>query len=277
MDDQNQNTDNPQQPIIGQPIPQVPQQPASAPASYSQVPQPNNAVPPPTATTPINQNIQPVVSNVSMLQNAAPLKNPKKKRLLMILIIFALVILGGVGGFYYWYSMQDHSVYSKLTTEIYDQNGIDFSFEYPSVLRSNPWFAAQEKNVPFAYTYYIGNKAQVIVFASYYPIDATLQLFNLTPAQFVSQIKEDSGSFITATHTKSDYAGCNKTILTNSGQTDAVCKNNAVSKNKVTFANVRITGATSRYQYTLSLVMLPSVLTNHQKVWQKVEKSFHFQ
>jgi hypothetical protein len=212
-----------------------------------------------------------------MPQNASALKNPKKKRLLLTLIICAVVILGGVGGFYYWYSKQDHSVYSKLTTETYDQNGIDFSFEYPSILQSNPSFAAQEKNVPFAYSYYIGNNAQAIVYASYYPIGAILQHFNLTPAQFVSQIKEDSGSFIAATNTKSDYAGCNNTILTNSGQTDAVCMNNAVSEDNITFANVRIAGATSKYQYTLSLVMLPSVLTNHQKVWQKVEKSFHFQ
>jgi hypothetical protein len=204
-------------------------------------------------------------------------RRQKRKPLIIFLIIVAIVLLAGVGVLYYWYSQSDHSVYSKLTTESYGQNGIDFSFKYPSIMQSNPSIAAQEKNAPFAYSYYIGNNAQAIVFASYVPLSSILEQLDLTPAQFISQVRADSGSFITATNSAADFVGCNNTILTSSGQTDAVCINHPVAKNNSTYTNVRVVGATTSYQYTLNIDTLPLVWTSHQKVWQKVEKSFSYQ
>jgi hypothetical protein len=218
------------------------------------------------------------VSSNSLEDEAA--KHKKHRLRIALAFLVVIIILGGGAAFYHWYSSQDHSIYSKLKTESYSQNGITFSYLYPTILKSNPTIASKLEDSPVAYSYYVGKNFQSLVSTSVYPVGTLLQSLDLTPAKFISQIRTGSGSYINALNDSKGgpktfatiFQGCNHTVVTNSGQTAVLCVSNQSD-----YVTARVIGATASYQYTLTLAMRPALWTAHQKVWQKIENSFSFQ
>jgi len=214
-------------------------------------------------------------------QNADVQQSQKgtQRRVLIGLIILGVIILIGGAFVARWYREQDHSIYSKLATENYHENGLEFSFSYPRIMQKNAVIASKLPDAPVAYTYYSSQGLQAVVAVSHENIGSTLQVLRLKPAQFIAQLRSGSGSYISALKEmqgnansyKMDFPGCTQTVITNGGQTTVLCVYNSYGH-----TYIRVIGATQTTQYTLESIMTPAVWAAHQKVWQKVEKSFSF-
>jgi hypothetical protein len=150
----------------------------------------------------------------------------------------------------------------------------------PNYLQNTPSFTKKLQGVPVAYSYSSKGSLQVVEAVSHENIANVLQVLKLTPVQYMSELLTGKGDYITAIDSeqdsanayKKDFPGCSKQFLTtNSGQKVLVCVNNPPH-----YTNVRIIGATKTYEYTLELIMQPSVWKDHQQVWREIEKNFSF-
>jgi hypothetical protein len=209
------------------------------------------------------------------------LRNNQKHTLLKSIGIILVigVVLVSIVLYVRWYTSQDHSVYGKLTSTSYNNNGLHFSFSYPSVMQKNATIAAKLPDAPIAYTYYVNQTLQAVIAVSHENISSDLKILNLKPSQYITQIRNGSGSYINALNAMQgikdsaqlDFPGCKQTITTNSGKVTVLCVNKPPG-----YLNARLIGATDTTQYTLELIMNTSVWSAHQKAWQKIEKSFSF-
>lgn len=220
-------------------------------------------------------------------------KNKKKSRkLLTIGATTGFVLIVAVLGFGWWYQSQDHSIYSKLTTENYDLNGHVFSFEYPAVMKTDTPLLKQlasdnttnspDIGTPVAYYYkpVATSKLPVVTMSLYFlNVGGLLNQLDLTPSQMLSQVKAKSGSYVdlfnhaNPTDFDSLYKNCNNYITNINNQKSLICATNKTSAITVT----SIIGVTSTYQYNLEFFVANSVWSAHPKVWQEVEKSFTYQ
>ncbi len=211
-------------------------------------------------------------------------KHKRRKRLVIGLVSLVLVLLAGVSGFLYWYLPQDHSIYAKLTAENYNQNGVNLSFLYPSIMQPDSTELTKLQNQTkdnttvsdyLFYDYRISTSQRMSINVYSFKIDGILRALNLTPAQLLAQIKAGSGSFVDVLNKKNPqafttlYNGCNNSITNNSNQTLVTCY---ASYSGYTIE--QLAGADTNYQYNLTLFMPNAIWNAHPKVWQKVEKSF---
>jgi hypothetical protein len=198
-------------------------------------------------------------------------------------VLGVIIIIGLVcSAIYYvhWYKAQDHSTYGRLTQTTYSQDGLNYTYQYPSILRNSPSFAKKLQGAPVAYSYSLNNNLQVVEAVSHENISNVLKVLNLTPAQYMLQLLSGKGDYIKAIDSEQgninayaqDFPGCAKQFMTtNSGQKVLVCVNSPPH-----YINARVIGATKTNEYTLELIMLPSVWKDHQKIWQEIEKNFSF-
>jgi len=285
--DPNLKADNistpPAQPITS------PQQERAASSSNVQTPdtvkQPPQSIPNPSSIYPEPQTAfigSSPVSRSSLEEETS--KRKKHKHIILTLVCIALVLLAGVGGFLYWYIPQDHSIYAKLTSENYTQNGVNISFLYPSILKPDASQLAklqnQYKNNPSAaeyliYDYQQNTPQRIGLNVTSLKVASLLGDLNLTPAQLLDQIKSGSGSFVDAINKANPatfstlFNGCNNFITNTSNQRLVTCYTSTDG-----FSLVQLVGVDSNYQYNLFLFMPNAVWSSHPKVWQKVEKSF---
>ena len=146
--------------------------------------------------------------------------------------------------------------------------------------KKNASMAAKLPSAPLAYTYYVNQNLQAVIAVSHENIASNLKLLDLNPSQYIAQIRNGSGSYFNALNymqnikdsAKVDFPGCTKSVITKSGKETVLCVNNPSD-----YINARLIGATNTTQYTLELIMKPSVWNAHQSVWKKVETSFSFQ
>jgi nitrate reductase NapE component len=247
--------------------------------------QATNSVTQPTqpASSPSSIYPEPHVSSPSSSISQASIEkeekqSKKRKRLIVLAVCLVAILLVGVGGFYYWYSQQDHSVYAKLTTENYNQDDISFSFQYPAVMSVSTKALAANKDTKAAYQYESGATKLGIIMGAI-PFSAILQQFNITPTQELTQLQTGQGNFANAIKTanpsvfSTDYGNCNW-LTTNSGQKDLICTHQESSDGGNTV--IIVIGADDNYQYGLTLGITNNIYSAHQKVWQKIEKSFNY-
>lgn len=256
---------------VNPPVPPVP--PAPAYPSYQQ-PAANPVASYQLANQPAPEPPQPAINQVPSQKGVY-----RKKRLPRPVLAACLlaVALAGTVQVYSWYASRYHSVYNKLVSASYSQNGQDFSFSYPAVMQSEPSLAKQLQSTSVAYTYNVSSQDKALISVSYTPISTTLRNFGISPSELISQIKAKSGNYVDSL-TKSDpnlfadtYRNCDSSIATASGSALG-CKVTGT-----TYTVARIIGATANYQYALNLSMPNAVWIAHQNVWQKVEKSFNTQ
>jgi hypothetical protein len=200
----------------------------------------------------------------------------KRRKLRTILIACLLVVIvGGVGGLLYLYSSQDHSIYANLKTENYAQNGFNLSFSYPAVMTS----PLKNPSILVAYGYNINSDSskRMVEGVGYLPYGNALRTLKITPSEVLSQIVAKSGTFVTALNRNDPgnfnylYGGCNSFMTAANGQKDVLC-----TTNKSNFTTANVIGEDGNNQYILTILMPTTIWTAHQKVWQKVEKSFSY-
>lgn len=219
----------------------------------------------------------------SSTQPAKRYKSKRQKRnqmLVMLSVIVSLLVIGYLGYFIATYKAPTPSSYATLAYEHYDQNGLDYSFDYPRLMSENASIAKKLPSTPVAYSYYQNGTLQAVIGVSYENISNPLHFFNLTPAQYLHQLTVGKGSYIDSLNIEQrtndsyekDFPGCTKSVITNSHQTTLLCVNRPTG-----YLNARLIGVTKKYQYTLEMEMQPSLWAAHQKVWQEIEKSFSFQ
>lgn len=267
---------------------QVPTQPTLDPAQVA--PTTSGVTPNTVAPQPPNSNSfypEPQTGFIGSPTGSMPSSDIKKeekqvkkwKRLFVLLVCLVAVLLVSGGGFYYWYSQQDHSIYAKLTTEKYHQNGISFSFQYPAVIMPvNTKVLAAYKGAKAAYQYQNGS-IRIAIIMAVIPFNSILQQFYITPTQELIQLKTGQGSFANAfraanpSEFSTNYGNCNWQTA-NSGQQDLVCTHQESSNGGYTV--VIVIGADDNYQYDLVLSITNNIYSAHQKVWQKIEKSLNY-
>lgn len=250
-----------------------------APSGQINVPtQPNSTTsiyPEPRSGFAANANYAGGVSKSSFEKEGRQRK--KRKQLLVSLTCLVAALLVGAGGYLYWYSQQDHSMYAKLTTETYNQNGVKLSFQYPAIMA--PSTATLNASIKSAFQYESGTTTKVAVVASAVSYASILQHYAITPAEELSQLQSGQGSYADALKAASPtvfndlYTNC-KWFTTNSGQKDLMCSHQDSSYGSNTVVN--ILGADNNYQYGLTLGVSNDIWSAHPKVWQKIEKSFSY-
>lgn len=203
----------------------------------------------------------------------------RRKQLIVSLISLAAILVLGVGGYFYWYSQQDHSIYAKLTTKTYDQNGVKLNFQYPTIMTVSTSVLNISASVKAAYQYESGATTKMALIVAAVPYASILQHYAITPAQELSQLQSGQGSYADALKAASPsvfkdlYTNCNW-LTTDSGQKDLMCSHQDTSDGSGTVVNVF--GADSNYQYGLTLGVSNDIWSAHSKVWQKIEKSFSY-
>lgn len=201
----------------------------------------------------------------------------RRKALTVMTAIIVILILAGAGGFYYLYSKQDHSVYSKLANATYTQNGYNLSFGYPSIMTH---YNSNNPAILLAYEYKVKKgEGSGVGLGGPIPYGKALSHLGITPSEVISSLVTHTGNF--ADVIKKDnpsaftnnglYGSCHSYITTNSGQIDALC---VASQSGVTVA--RVIGEDDTNQYTLFITATNQLWSEHQQVWQKVEKSFSY-
>jgi len=199
-------------------------------------------------------------------------------RLTLLFFGLSVIFIIGLGIYLGWYFSQDHSIYSKLSTKIYNgKNFSDISFKYPSVMTySSPLVKQLDKNnsTPLVYSYKINSKQNALLALTYVPV---VQSLNLPPSLLLSQIKNKSGDYIDLLNKESSksyselYGACQNYIKNINNQVGLLC---TTTSNGLT--TTRVVGVTTQDQYILILVMPTTVWNAHTKVWQKIESNFTY-
>lgn len=242
-----------------------------------------------SASQPVVQNQVNTQPQTTHIDNTLPLSNKdgmkkeepphtKLKRLLILLIFVATLLLIGIAGFLYWYSLQDHSIYAKLSNESYSRSNVTLHFLYPSIMSTDASAVNSDPDMKVAFQYESGLTKLAIV-AGVIPYSTILQHFAMTPAQELIELKTGQGSYAAAiknaqpTLFSTLYNNCSW-LYTNSGEKDLLCAHQNANDSGNTTVN--ISGADANYQYVLTIGMTNNIWTKHRQVWQKVEKSFTY-
>lgn len=254
----------------------VPVPPAQPVATNTQPPITPNAVQAAPTTPVVPQTAVQNTQAISRSDFEREANASKRRKLRTILIAcLAVIIVGVIGGVFYVYSSQDHSIYAQLKTENYAQNGFNLSFSYPAVMTSplkNPAIL-----VAYGYDTNSDSSKRMVEGVGYIPYGNALRTLKITPSEVLNQIVAKSGSFVTALNRNDSgnfnylYGGCNSFITATNGQKDVLC-----TTNKSNFTTTDVIGEDGNNQYILTMLMPTTVWTAHQKVWQKVEKSFSY-
>lgn len=203
----------------------------------------------------------------------------RNRSMLLTSLLFIVIIVSFLVYYMKVYNSEDHSPYAILTTETYNQQGLNVSFDYPSSMREDDVIAKKLPSTPIAYSYRINGALEAVVGISYEKIANPLSFFSLTPAQYLHQLATGTGSYVSYLNAaqktndayQKDFPGCSKELKTSSNQTVLLCINQPGP-----YLNARLIGVTKKYQYTLEMEMRPNLWTAHQTTWQTIEKSFSF-
>jgi len=228
--------------------------------------QPNSIYPTPQSSTPVTKD------------SVERELRQKRRRKMLTIVSSCLVgiILLGAGGFYFWHNKQA-TLYNKLTTATYNQNGYNISFSYPAVMTTP---ASQPNNgILLAYAHPVNNSQRAVVgIGGPIPYGKALQHFGITPSQVITQLVTHKGSFVDILDPSNpnafnnQFGNCHSYIKANSGQTDVLC----VDTSQPDFTVAKVIGEDDTNQYSLFITVPNSLWAAHQQVWQKVEKSFSY-